>query len=149
MTISAVNSVSFKGKAVTDQGNEYNTCNIGKYAGAGLGAAGTLYGAIKVKRGLPLLEQIVGIVEPILGDVITQFDSEATREGVAETFSNINFGKIMKKSCIVGSVVLGTLLTLCGLGLGTLVDGGINLFRAHKANKQTDETNKNKTDIQA
>lgn len=149
MAVSPINTVSFKGKSVTEQGNEYNTCNIGKYTGAGLGAAGTLYGAIKVKSGLPILDEVAKIVEPILCDIIPQLDPKSTREDVANTFSSMNLGKMLKKAGIIGTVLLGTLLTLGGLGFGTLVDGGINLFRAHKADKQTDKTDKNKTDVQA
>ena len=146
MAISAVNAVSFKGKAVTDQGNEYNTCNVGKYTGAGIGAAGTVYGAIQAKKGYSFISQMEDAIKSAISEVAEQVDPESTKESVAESLEGVNIMKPTKKYGIIGVAILGTLVTLGGLGLGTLVDGGINLFRAHKADKQTDA---NKTDIQA
>ena len=45
MSISAINSVSFSGKRLTKNGNEYDKTNAGKYIGMGVGtAAGAGFG---------------------------------------------------------------------------------------------------------
>lgn len=146
MAISAVNSVSFKGKAVTDKGNEYNTCNVGKYAGTGIGAAATVYGGVQVKKGFTILDQLGDLVKSAIGELAVEINPEETKEGVVEALESINFPKSVKKYGLIASAIIGSLMILGGLGLGTLVDGGINLFRAHKADKKSDTNNK--TDVQ-
>lgn len=139
MAISAINSVNFTGKKVTKNGNEYDTTNVGKYAGMGVGAAaGTGYGLKVYNAAKKALQEVDA--NQIFEDTFTtmkenldkQFGEpiEMATEEYVEACT-----KASKRAAKVGVGVLGIGGLLAGLGIGAIVDGVINHNRAKNAEK--------------
>ena len=157
MSISAINSVSFSGKRLTKNGNEYDKTNAGKYIGMGVGtAAGAGFG-LKVyhdvtkainEAGNDLENGIKDVLEDTFTSIKNRFSGLAQNTGTAVE-TNIDevtemsmrmVGKVFK----VVPVVLGLGGLLAGLGLGAITDGIINHTRAKKADNAAKTETENK-----
>ena len=126
--------INFSNRAITQDGNEYNSTNVGKTTGAVVGtgiAAYTGYAMNKAKK-MILSEDVVEIMKNGANQVVESFpdDIKSISQGVAETLP-----KYLKKSMNIGAIIVGGLSLLSAIGVGTLVDGTINKVRALKADK--------------
>ena len=146
MSIQSVNSISFSGKRVTKNGNEYDKTNAGKYTGMGVGAAAGAGFGIKVYHDVTKTIKEAGNefengVKDVLGDTLTsiknRFSNLAQDTGTAvenniDEITEMSM-KMTQKAFKVVPVILGLGGLLAGLGLGAITDGIINHTRAKKA----------------
>ena len=130
MSISSINQVNFQGQALTKRGNAYSDSNIGKYAGAGLGAATGLYLANKGMKTVPGFKKFGTMVWESIKDIPKKSGKLTKKEfwtGIPTNFKNFFKNGDYKT---VGKIAL------IGLGLGALVDGVINLTKSYMTDRR-------------
>ncbi len=133
MSIQSISAVNFTGKKrYTNNGNEYEKTNAGKYVGMGVGAAaGAGYPAYILHN--MFKPENKGELMKLLDTYCKNFNESCKNQ----------FGQDVKLTtktltkCIKAlPVVSGAVVLLAGLGLGAIVDGIINHNRAKKADKE-------------
>ena len=130
MSISSISQVNFQGQALTKRGNTYSESNIGKYAGAGLGAVTGIYLANKGINNVPGVRTFGGMV----WNSIKNIPKNCTKLIKKDFWKNVptNFKNFFTN----GNYKTAGKIALIGLGLGALVDGAINLTKSHMADRR-------------
>lgn len=106
-------SPNFTGKAKTEKGNEYQTCNTGKFVGGGLGAA---LGGYNIFRTTKTIDQAMDQVKEFSEQIKDEIKA-ASKEEIFDLDRAFNKSKKISKNV---AIVIASISALITTGIGVL-----------------------------